>query len=367
MERGVYINHAYLYCLYAGIFVFVPAHRGLSLDVRGARVPPSSTSPVWCLWLLRFQIAVVYFYAGIAKLDVDWLQARPLSLWLTDRAWYPVIGDILARPEAAYAMAWGGLAFDLLIVPALWWQYTRRAAFFVALVFHATNTAVFGIGTFPWFSIAATMLFFAPEAFRRIPGLRGNLPPIADRRDATPPLKKLALGLLCAYAVVQLAVPLRPIFYTGRTEWTEHGMTFSWRMMLRDKHGRLTFIVREPGTGKSVRTSGGPFTTDWQHRNLLGTPDMILQFAHFLAAEHERQGRPRPAVYALANVSLNGRKPSPLVDPKVDLARERRLLFRSYTWVYPYPGAPHDRPRSTEGVMEREHVVPPPGVRRPTR
>ena len=62
-----------------------------------------------------------------------------------------------------YLISYGGLLFDLLIVPLLLWRRTRPLAFLVALAFHLTNWYLFNIGIFPWLMIAATLLFFPPS------------------------------------------------------------------------------------------------------------------------------------------------------------------------------------------------------------
>jgi hypothetical protein len=360
MERGVYINHAYLYCLYAGLLAVVPAHRALSLDVRAGRVTPASSAPAWALWLLRFQIAVVYVFAGIANLDPDWRAAMPVKLWLADRAGYPLIGGALRHPMLAYAIAWGGIALDLLVVPGLLWRRTRLLALTAAIFFHVTNAIIFGIGTFPWFSIVATALFLPPATFRRAPVLSTRLPATdepgraAPRRPASAgvavadstAMRPAAAVALAAYVVIQLLVPLRALAYPGRSVWTEEGATFAWRMMLRDKRGTAYFVVRNPAKGTTRRVSVGQYVTPWQLRTLVGTPDMLLQLAHWLARREASGAQPttrgarhaRPRVRAITSVRLNGRSPQPLVDPRVDLAHERRRLGH-YPWIMPLEDA----------------------------
>ena len=361
MERGVYLNHAYLYCLCSGLLAVVPAHRALSLDVASGRVSPSATAPAWALWLLRFQMAVVYVFAGIAKLDPDWLAALPVKVWLADRAWYPVIGPILGWPVVAYAIAWGGAALDLGIVPALLWRRTRVPAFATAAVFHVSNAVLFGVGTFPWFSLAATALFLPPATFRRFPILRSRLPERdgASKEDETAsrPLSAAGAAALALYVAVQLVLPLRPLLYAGRSAWTDEGATFAWRMMLRDKRGSAYFLVRDHARGSVRRVNPEPYVTDWQLRTLIGTPDMLLQFAHWLArreaSEHASDAGSRGSasdveVRAITSVSLNGRKAQALVNPRVNLANEPRRLGH-YPWVMPFgePDAQTETPRDT--------------------
>ncbi|MDF2697959.1 MAG: Vitamin K-dependent gamma-carboxylase, partial [Labilithrix sp.] len=46
--------------------------------------------PAWVLWLVRFQIGLVYFYGGVGKLETDWLfRAMPLRIWLAANGDFP--------------------------------------------------------------------------------------------------------------------------------------------------------------------------------------------------------------------------------------------------------------------------------------
>lgn len=326
MEQTAYINHTYLYALYAAIFAVIPANAAVSLDVKRRPQIARSTVPAWCLYLLRFQIAVVYVFAGLAKLDTDWLRAMPLSVWLQANAGYPVIGPLLAAPATAYAMSYGGVIFDLMIVPAMLWARTRHYAFAFAVVFHLINVVTFGIGTFPWFSLAATALFFPPESFRRLPGLASRLaeyvPPVPGASSA-PTVRRctLTVAALAAYAFVQLAIPSRRFFVEGNPSWTEVGHTFAWRMMLRNKEGRLSLRLYEPATGRRWSEAPAKYLVARQVRKVAGDPEMILQLARHVARSYAEQGR-KVEVRVDAFARLNGRPESRLVRDDVDLASE---------------------------------------------
>ena len=108
---------------------------------------------------------------------------------------------------------------------------------------------------------------------------------------------------------------------------------------LRDKRGSLQFLVRNRAEGTSRRVAPGPFATRWQLRTLIGTPELMLQFAHWLAARERAAGAGADdvEVRAIARVRLNGRPAQPLVNPRVDLAHEPRRLGH-YPWIMPAPG-----------------------------
>jgi len=352
MDKAIYINHIYLYCLISFLLIFMPCHADLSFDARRDPSIRRTQVPAWCLYVLRFQLAVVYFYAGVAKLQPDWLAGLPLAQALPRKAHYFLIGPVLAAPWTGLLMSWAGALFDLLIVPGLLWKRTRPLAFAAAVGFHGWNILTFGIGTFPWFSLVMTTLFFEPSSFRKLSPLARRLAPL-DGADANHVVGASGLprtesviepavpaGLVVAgltlYVLVQVAMPLRPFVYAGTTEWNEAGHNFSWRMMLRAKAGTIVFVVRDPATGEQWLEHPKHHLTYLQYRKMIGKPDLLLQFAHYLADEYAERGHADVEVRVRAKISLNGRRAALLADPKVDLAAERRSL-RAYPWVLPLP------------------------------
>ena len=147
--------------------IFIPAHRAFSIDSLRKPQIRSQTVPAWALWVLAAQMAIVYLYGGLAKLNADWLQGEPMRMWLTASTDFPVIGSLFTREWMAYLFSYGGLLFDLLLVPLLLWPRTRTFAFVAAVGFHLTNAELFQLGIFPWLAIAATTLFLSPSWPRR--------------------------------------------------------------------------------------------------------------------------------------------------------------------------------------------------------
>lgn len=350
LEQGTYLNHIYLIALLSFLLIFIPAHRAASVDAWLRPRLRSQVAPVWALWLLRAQVAIPYFYGGLAKLNPDWLRGQPLKMWLRDFAERPVIGPLLAQEWVAYLFSWGGLAFDLLIVPALLWSRTRPWAYALALGFHLTNSVVFDIGIFPWMMIAATTIFFPPDWPRRLAarvgalrGWRAGPAPVC----APPPARlgrseRVTLGLVCAYLAWQLLFPLRHWLYPGDVAWTEEGHKFAWRMKLRDKHGSVRFFAHDPVTRETMEIDPRPHLERWQYEEMSARPEMIHQFARHLAGQLRAQGREGLEIHVVAWMSLNGRARRLLIDPEVDLAAARPSL-RPAPWINREPLPPLPR------------------------
>jgi vitamin K-dependent gamma-carboxylase len=349
LDVSTYLNHYYLAALLGVLLACSPAAEAFSLDARRARKSAHSVPRLW-LVLLRFQVAVVYTFAGLAKAHGDWLlHAQPLSIWLAARADIPLLGLVLSQAWAASLMSWAGFLFDTSIAWLLLVPRVRPFAYALVVVFHVVTRLLFPIGMFPVIMILSALVFFPPSwprpllarlaarrGFRRVPASaeRSSLPrPSADSSRRLP---GWALGGVALYCLVQLLTPLRCFAYPGNVRWHEQGMRFSWRVMVREKNGSVTFRVRQKQSGREWQMSAHRTLTRQQEREMSGQPDLILQFAHFLRDDFERRGLGPVEVRADALVSLNGRRGVLLLDPDVDLARVSDGL-RPAAWILPAP------------------------------
>lgn len=352
LDQALYLNHFYLIVLVSFLMIFIPAHRSFSLDALLRPGIRSRTAPAWALWILAAQMGIVYFYGGLAKLNGDWLRGEPMRRWLARDTDFPVIGPLFTEEWMVYLFSYGGLLFDLLIVPFLLWRRTRLVAFAFALVFHLTNAQLFDIGIFPWFAIAATTLFLPPSWPRKSVGFlrglrRSSRRPASESEEREPreedaPAAPTQLGarqwivvsLLGAFLAVQLLVPLRHFLYPGNVNWTQEGHRFSWHMMLRTTKGVATFHATDPESGRTWTIDPMDHLSVRQTIHVVMYPDMALQFSHGLADSFRAEGYEQIEVRANVVASLNGRESQHLIDPTVDLAAQPRTLAPS-TWILP--------------------------------
>jgi hypothetical protein len=139
IERSLYNNHYYLQLLLALLANVIPLHCQWSVDAWRRPAIFRPMLPRWTLSLLRFQVGVVYFYGGIAKLNADWLRGQPMRMWLKAQTDYPVIGSLFTEEWMVQVFVWSGLLIDLLAVPGLLWRRTRVAMFALLTIFHLLN------------------------------------------------------------------------------------------------------------------------------------------------------------------------------------------------------------------------------------
>jgi len=338
LEQARYLNHFYLIILISFLMIFLPLNRAFSLDAKLKRVSAVDRVPAWTLWILKFQLGVVYFFGGVAKLGGDWLKGEPMGMWLSERTDFPFVGHLFLEPAAAYVFSYGGLFFDLFIVPLLLWRRTRVYAFAGAFLFHLTNQELFNIGIFPWMMMGATAIYFEPDWPRRlVKKLRGGtIESSAVISDPVPSSgrQRIVLSFLAIYVIWQCLFPLRFLLYPGDPLWTESGHRFSWRMKLRSKTGNGQFIVRNRETGETKGVNPSDYLKPWQNNDMLTNPYMIWQFSRFLEEEFRAGEDDDVEVYGWIQASLNGRPFQAYIDPTIDLTAQP-CLPHSHPWVLP--------------------------------
>lgn len=328
IDAALYLNHYWFVTLAGLLLVLLPVHHRWSLDARQGRVLSARYVPAGVVWALRAQLAVVYLFAGVAKLNGDWLlRAQPMRLWLADRTHLPIVGPFLDEPMLAYAASWAGAFFDLTIVGWLLWRRSRPWAYGAVVGFHLITGALFQIGVFPWVMIVGTLVFFAPDWPA---GLRSSSS--RSMVSSTARVGRPVVAVLIVLAVVQLVLPLRHYAYPGNVRWTEEGYYGAWRVMVTEKAGYAQYQVTDPATGNTWQVHPRLVLTDWQAEQADVRPDLIHATAHLLAQYYRDEGKSDVEVRADVWVSMNGRPPRRMVDPAVDLAALPRTLAPS-KWI----------------------------------
>jgi hypothetical protein len=340
LDQTAYLNHYYLVSLFSGLLIFLPAHRTWSVDAWRKPSLQHEAAPAGALHLLRFQIAVVYVFAGLAKINSDWLlHAEPLRIWLAARSDLFLVGPWLQEEWVAYAASWFGAVYDLTIVFFLLCRRTRLAAFLAVVVFHVATWILFNIGMFPWIMIASSTLFFAPDWPRRflaagavIVGrlrtgrrwahrLEALAMPAACPQTIALRRPRLAAALLVAYAAVQVLLPLRPYLLNAENPaWSYRGFNCAWQVMIAEKTGYVEFHARDSATGWSARVQASRYISPRQETLMAQDPFLIRELARHIAQDLRAQGHVHVQVYADAFAALNGNPSQRLIDPDVNLA-----------------------------------------------
>ena len=324
-----YLNHYYLVCLFSFLLIFIPANRAYSVDVHLNRVKPMSSIPAWCIYIVMAQIAIVYTYAGLAKLHPEWLlHGMPLKIWLAERENWPVLGWLFSQSWTANIFSIFGCVYDLFIFWFLIQPRTRKWAYVFVLVFHLLTWSLFNIGLFPLIMIVSNIIFFSPAWHQKLLGRIGNPPKPAKHIPRFP-------KWLWVYLVIQICLPIRFLLYPSQILWAEQGYRFSWRVMLVEKSGLAQFTVKV-GDRPAFQVQNSDFLSPFQEKQMAIQPDFILQYAHFLGDEYQGDQSVPVQVFVQSNVAINGRVSQALIDPKQDLM-DIEDDFTTKKWIIRHP------------------------------
>lgn len=349
IDKTNYLNHYYFVSLISFLLIFVPANRGFSLDIIRKPNLKLDKVPAWTINIFKLQLGIVYFYAGIAKINSDWLlKALPLKIWLPAHSNIPILGTLLKASWVAYVFSWFGAIYDLTIPFLLTLKKLRPFAYAAVIVFHMLTWLLFPIGMFPFIMILSTLIFFSTEFHERLirtvakwiksPGVLNRV--VLINNTLPYKTKKIAYLLLSCYIIIQVLLPWRYLLYPGDLFWTEEGYRFSWRVMLMEKAGYVIFNIEDHETGRKGEAYAADYLTPNQEKMMATQPDMILQFAHFLHKEYQLKGIADPIVTANAYVTLNGNGNRLFLDNQVNLA-EIEDSFTPKSWILPLKTTHH--------------------------
>lgn len=345
LEKTTYLNHYYFISILSFLLIFLPAHRYFSVDTILSKKLYQNI-PAWTIDSIKLLLGIVYFYAGLAKINSDWLyKAMPLKIWLPSKYDLPFMGETLMQQNwFHYAMSWSGMLYDLLIPFLLLYRKTRWVAFILVLVFHVFTRVLFPIGMFPYIMIISSFIFFEARFHHKIiqllkrglhffSGYISNKVQIEEHlRYAT---SSKSLYVVIPFFVIQLLLPFRYSLYPGELFWTEEGYRFSWRVMLMEKMGYTTFRIVDKASNATFYINNADFLTPLQEKQMSFQPDFILEYAHYLGDHFTAQGYKEVQVFAESYVALNGRLSQPFIDKEVDLYQEKES-FKHKHWILPF-------------------------------
>ena len=339
IDKTYYLNHYYFVSLVSFIMIWLPANRSFSLDAYYKPSMSREKVAAWMVNIIKLQLFIVYFYAGLAKLNYDWLiEAEPLKIWLASNSHLPVIGQYMDELWVAYAFSWFGAIYDLFIPFLLINKKTRIPAFAAVIVFHVMTWWLFPIGMFPFIMILSTLIFFSAEwhkkaqhRFSRLFKVKNSVVPHRAMKGAP----SWQVGLLGVFMLIQLMMPWRYLSYPGDLFWTEEGYRFSWRVMLMEKAGYVTYHIKDGEHGTSEEAYPSDYLTPLQEKMMSTQPDMILQFAHYLEKIYLAKGIRRPEIRVEAYATLNGSGSKKFIDPTVNLLEEEDN-FSHKRWILPF-------------------------------
>ncbi|KVV13336.1 HTTM domain-containing protein [Flavobacterium sp. TAB 87] len=344
MDKTTYLNHYYFISIVSFILIFLPANAFFSIDAYRNPTKAYQFIPRWTTDILKLLLGIVYFYAGLAKINSDWLfRAMPLKIWLPTNPNLPFLGSLLNENWVHFAFSWSGMIYDLCIPFLLLYKRTRWFAFILVVIFHVLTKVLFPIGVFPYIMIVSTLVFFDSNFHQKIlerlsKWFQLNWSIFENGKTLVQQstfVNQVKWSFLSLFLLFQIVFPFRYMTYPDELFWTEEGFRFSWRVMLMEKAGYSQFRVVDAKTKEEFFVSNSQFLNTFQEKQMGFQPDFILEYAHFLHDYYKKTGVTDPEVYVDSYVALNGRLSKPYIDSNINLAKEHES-FQHKTWILPF-------------------------------
>ncbi|NXV22868.1 VKGC carboxylase, partial [Cepphus grylle] len=377
LDKTSWNNHSYLYGLLAFQLALMGADRYGSVDGLLRPQKRNAHVPLWNYALLRAQIFIVYFIAGLKKLDADWVGGYSMNSLARHWLFAPFKLVLSEEMTSLLVVHGGGLVLDLSAGFLLFFDATRPLALIFVTYFHCMNSQLFSIGMFPYTMLASSGLFCHPSWPRRLcarfpPWLQGVLPSTQPPRTSPDchyggrgaqgglrPRQHLAAAFTILYVLEQLFLPYSHFITQGYNNWTNGLYGYSWDMMVHSRfHQHVKITYRDGLTGEVGYLKPGVFT---QSRRWKDHADMLKQYSTCLSQLLPRYNVSQPQLYFDVWVSINDRFqqrsggdphdlggeaaggavgvlmacPRRLVDPRVDLVRAPWSPWSPTPWVLP--------------------------------
>lgn len=273
--RTYWMSYYYLELLVLFLMPFLPAAARFGVDASRTVRAGTVLIPFWPIWLLRAQLVITYFYAGVAKLNTDWMiDGYPVRIflekpWVAERLkavlprdWDGLVERWVHSHGLALGIGWLGAAFDLSVGALLWVRRTRLLGMALMLVFHGTNHFILfnDIVWFPLLGVGTALIFLEPDWPSRVfrwlcrPGIPTPdwrwfwaglvaLPGVGAAlgwrgRSSVPPgrlgqpfaLASAGVAAMAAWLAFQGLFPLRHLLIPGDSRFTFEGLQWSWRL-----------------------------------------------------------------------------------------------------------------------------------------
>ncbi|RDD40460.1 Vitamin K-dependent gamma-carboxylase [Trichoplax sp. H2] len=385
LDKTAWNNHTYLLGLFALFFSVTDANRWWSVDGLLDRSKCNTAIPLWQLLLFRFQIFIVYFYAGIKKFHPDWISGHSMRSLATHWIFSPFRTLLTIEQIDLHIVHHCGLAFDLFEGFLLHFNTTRPVGLILGCYFHFTNAWIFQIGIFPYIMLATLPIFCNPDwpkhFVRKLRGHRQNylvlnrylflsyrfnnslnlgdttindglenqliknydftMPYCSSRRKSSLSKRNYITFLFFSlYAVLQLCLPFSHQITKGYIAWDGHGLYgYSWDMMIRTWITPYTKItVVDNATQQYYDLKPNTFIHNIPTINFRwdSHPDMMKQYAMCIARHAKKFGVKKPAVYFDIWKSLNYRFQQRLVNSNIDLVSAEWSPWKATSWIMPH-------------------------------
>ncbi len=323
LDKGYFNNHYYFISLICFLLFLVEKAPSYSKNIY---------TPKIYLFSLQMMVFIIYFIAGVNKLNPYWLfDLQPMRHILELKS--ELVNNAFFKQELVILCAsYLGLIFDLCIGFLLFFKRTQLFAFMSIIVFHVTNYYLFKdvgeIGVFPFLMISTIILFIDPLYLNKILKIKNKKP------IETPHCLIMNKFIFC-FLIIQFTLPFRHVFFKGNVDYNGIGQRFAWRMKIMYKESDINYFIVNKMTQEKYTVDITTMLTNRQYNNLKYFPDLIVPLAKKIQLEaSEKFGIKNAKITCKYTTSFMGKNKQYLFSPKLDLAKIKPNTLTN-KWLFP--------------------------------
>lgn len=144
-------------------FMISPCGKRLSID--SLLKKQNAMISIWAIRLMQFQLAAVYFFAGLAKYGTElWMDGTAVNFILRNSLFNRFSMEwITMFPYMITALTWISLSFELAFPLLIWFNKTRKILLLIGIFIHTGIFIFIDVGWFSLITIGCYIVFLKTE------------------------------------------------------------------------------------------------------------------------------------------------------------------------------------------------------------
>jgi hypothetical protein len=321
IDKASYLSYYYYVLIIALMLLVSPAYRLFSIDLIRKPQIRIDFAPVWLLWAFKVQVVMVFFFAGMAKLNSDWLYTGvPVMLWLQDTLQNLGISSsfLAANTWIVLALSWFLVVFDFVIPHFLLDSRTSVQAFILVVIVQLTGVFFLPTGFFPVLVILSCTVFLPSRIIHHFISrvsyflydvfqFKGDVFTAGGTFILQYRMRRLFPLLSSLFLAFQFVLPVYFYLSWGSLRWANTAFHFSWDIHINHQKNSVAFYKVNKAKGESEPIAIDHMLSPVQKSTMASDPSMLKQFIGNLKETNPAFSAPEVEIQAQSCISLNGR------------------------------------------------------------
>jgi hypothetical protein len=324
IDKASYLSYYYYVLIIAVMLLVSPANRLFSIDLIRKPSIRIDFAPVWLLWAFKVQVVMVFFFAGMAKLNSDWLYTGiPVSLWLQDTLQNLGFKTVFISNNAwiGLSISWFLVVFDFVIPHFLLDPKTSTRAFILVVFVQLLGLFFLPAGFFPVLVILSCSVFLPSRLIHRFISrisyflydvfqFKGDVFAAGGTFMLQYRMRRAFPLFASFFLAFQFVLPVYFYLSWGSLRWANTAFHFSWDVHINHQKNSVAFFKVDKERGQSEPIDVDHMLSPIQKSSMAGDPSMLRQFIGTLKEASPALSQPDVEIQAQSCVSLNGRPAS---------------------------------------------------------